>query len=353
MKDYFESLAHKYNMPLENIVAIALNRYGVISDELSDKRIRFLLNFNNSERNKFFALGVNTYLQSPFKLDKDTIFLEDKSIGKIISLEQDTCTSTYFRNNKKAITFNSNSRSTCVGCKFCGTYNLTDDDHIDFSTQDKIVNYFERLLDENGISAMNQIESITICTGCFESEDELINHLLLVNDAFKKMGYIGSLNYIGSQLRDFEKIKRLSERIQDLGIYLTIEKFLDRNKYMRPEKASLTLDDAKKLLEYCSSLNITTTFLYILGLEPLETIRYYFDYFKDSINKFPIIQVFQNYTLDQEKYRCDEGKEIEYYIKAREEISKIFANKDFVPKEWECYRSLYFDVNNQERKLVR
>ena len=100
MKNYFESLAHKYNMPLENIVAIALNRYGVISDELSDKRIRFLLNFNNSEHNKFFALGVNTYLQSPFKLDKDTIFLEDKSIGKIISLEQDTCTSTYFRNNK-------------------------------------------------------------------------------------------------------------------------------------------------------------------------------------------------------------------------------------------------------------
>ena len=119
------------------------------------------------------------------------------------------------------------------------------------------------------------------------------------------MLFNGSINYIGSQLRDYDKIKMLSNEIDDFGLYLTIEKFLDREKFMRPEKASLTIDKAKELLEYCSSLGLTTTFLYILGLEDLETIEHYFNYLKGSINKFPIIQVFQNYTPYQEMYkRC-------------------------------------------------
>ena len=60
---------------------------------------------------------------------------------------------------------------------------------------------------------MKSIENVTICTGCFVKEDKLIEHLLLVNEAFKKMDFMGSINYIGSQLRDFNKIKMLSEEI--------------------------------------------------------------------------------------------------------------------------------------------
>ena len=64
------------------------------------------------------------------------------------------------------------------------------------------------------------------------------------------MLFNGSINYIGSQLRDYDKIKMLSNEIDDFGLYLTIEKFLDREKFMRPEKASLTIDKAKELLGY-------------------------------------------------------------------------------------------------------
>lgn len=354
MLDYFKEIAKKYNLSLENVLSIALNRYGIIVDNTDENRLRFNLDLLNSNKKTYFAVCVNTYKNSPFKLENNTLLLEGVPVGAVSDIEKDTCLSTYFRNDKKVITFNSNSRSKCVGCKFCGTYSLTDEDVLEFNTEDNIRDYFTKLLMENSIESMRNIENVTICTGCFESEDKLIEHLLLVNKTFKDMGFNGSINYIGSQLRDYDKIKMLSEEIDDFGLYLTIEKFLDREKFMKPEKSSLTIDKAKDLLEYCSSLGLTTTFLYILGLENLETIEYYFNYLKGSINKFPIIQVFQNYTPNQEMYRCEEAKDVEFYIKARKVIDEIFKDKEEMkPKTWECFRSLYFDDKEKNGGKVR
>ncbi len=353
MLEYFKKLASEYNVTLENVLSIALNRYGLIIEDFEDKRIRFNLSLLDSNKKTYFAVCVNTYKDSPFLLNDGKLYLEGTPIGTITDIEKDTCLSTYFRNNKKVITFNSNSRSKCVGCKFCGTYSLTDEDVYNFSKKEDIKEYFEKLLKDNNIDGMKSIENVTICTGCFQNEDKLIEHLLMVNEAFLEMGFDGSLNYIGSQLRTFDKIKELSSTINNFGLYLTLEKFLDREKFMKPEKASLTLKKAKELLEYSSSLNITTTFLYILGLEDLQVIKKYFEYFKDSINKFPIVQVYQNYTEEQENYRCESGKDVEYYLKARKIIDEIFAPKNLNPKLWECFRSLYFENNGDKKCLAK
>ena len=353
MLNYFEELSKKYNISLENIISIALNRYGILMEDTDDNRLRFNLKILNNDKDTFFAVCVNTHEKSPFILKDKALYLENEKIGEVSNIERDTCTSTYFRNNKKVITFNSNARSKCVGCKFCGTYSLTDEDSNDFSTKENIKDYFNDLLKQNNIKSMNDIENVTICTGCFNNEDELIDHLLLVNESFKDMSFNGSINYIGSQLRDYKKIRMVANEINDFGIYLSLEKFLDRHKYMIPEKASLSIEEAKDLLQYSSSLGITTTFLYILGLEDLKTIKKYFEYLKDSVNKFPIIQIFQNYTKQQEKYRCEEAKDVEYYIKARKILDDTFKNKNLNPKLWECFRSLYFENDKKNKELIK
>jgi len=345
LKEFYE-LSQKYHVSLENVLSIAINRYGVWIDNYPDNRIRFNLQFKNNQKKDYFAVCVNTY-PSPFVLKNNQLYLEGNLIANISSVEKDTCTSTYFRNNMQSITFNSNSRSKCRGCKFCGTYSLDEDDGIDFSKKENIIAYFSNLLKENGAPSMKNIQDVTICTGCFKTEDDLVNHLMLVNDAFKEIDFNGSINYIGSQLRDYEKLRMLKKELENFGLYLTMEKFLDREKYMRQEKASLTLENAKDLLTYSKSLGIETTYLYILGLEPLDVVLKYTNYFKDSINKFPIIQVFQDYTKEQEEYRCEEAKKIEYYLKARQEINKIFENTNLNPKLWECFRSLYYENEKQ------
>lgn len=341
MYEWFNILASRYNTTIDNVLSIALNRYGIIMDNCSDNRIRFNLRFNDSERENYFAVCVNTYAESPFSIKENTLYLENIAIGKVLNIEKDTCTATYFRNNKKAITLNSNSRSKCFGCKFCGTYCLTEDDNYDFSTVDNVKQYFNILLQENNITSMRDIDSITICTGCFNSENDLIKHIYILNDAFSSMQFKGRLNYIGSQLRTFDKIKEIKKKVNNFGLYLTIEKFLDREKFMKSEKSSLTLEKAKELLTYCSSIGITTTFLYILGLEDLKTIEKYFEYFKDSVNKFPIIQVFQDYTEYQENYRHQEAKDVEYYLKARKIVDSIYEETSLKPKTWESFRGLY------------
>lgn len=351
MFEYFKTLASDYNLSLENVLSIALNRYGVLIDGYDDDRVRFNLKFNNSIKEDFFALCVNTYKDSPFKLVDNTIYLKDEKIAEITNLERDTCTSTYFRNNKRDITFNSNSRSKCAGCTFCGTYSLSEDDDYDFSNKESIKKYFDKLLKENKVKSLEYINSITLCTGCFESEDDLYNHILLLNSTFKDMGFKGSINYIGSQLRDYEKIKSLKDEVGNFGLYLTIEKFIDREKFMRPEKASLKLNDAKDLLNYSSSIGINSTFLYILGLEDLDAIKYYFNYFKDSINKFPIVQIFQDYVPIQENYRHESAKEVEYYLKAKKIINDTFSDTSLRPKLWENFRSLYYE--NPEKEFVK
>ena len=349
MLEYLKQLSKEYKMPLENVLSIALNRYGIICKETEDNRLRFEVKILNNENPTFFAVCVNTYEKTPFLLKDEKLYLEGSEIGSVSNIEKDTCTSTYFRNNKKAITFNSNSRSKCSGCKFCGTYSLSEDDFVDFSTSDKIKNYFEILLKQNQIQGMNNIEDVTLCTGCFENEDALIDHLLKINTAFIEMGFKGRINYIGSQLRDYNKIYALNKEIPDFGLYLTVEKFLDREKYMRKEKSDLTLKDAHELLNYTSSIGITSTFLYILGLEDLETVKKYMEYFKDSVNKFPIVQVFQNYTANQEFYRCEEAKDVKYYLEARKIINDIFTESNLSPRAWECFRGLCFEEKGKKQ----
>lgn len=355
MLKHFDSLASKYEVPIQNVVAIALNRYGIIYRGVEDNRLRFNLQILGEEKPTFFAVCVNTYKESPFELIDNKLYLSNQVIGEVTNIEKDTCTSTYFRNNKKVITLNSNSRSKCVGCKFCGTYSLSEDDAVDFGTTEKIQQYFEYLLKVNNINNMTNIENITVCTGCFKTEDALVEHLLNLKSGTANLGFTGSINYIGSQLRDYDKVKLLKDSIGDFGIYLTIEKFLEREKFMKKEKASLTLEKAKDLLQYSSSIGVTSTFLYILGLEDLETVEQYMNYFKDSINKFPIVQVFQDYTEEQEQYRCDEAKDIEYYLRARQIMDKTFQDTELSPKLWECFRSLYHKKDNDTkvRKLTK
>lgn len=353
MFEYFRSLANKYQISLANIISIAINRYGIKSKEINDNRVRLYTKLFDNENVDFYAVCVNTCEDSPFTYKDNKLFLENEAIGEIIKLEADTCTATYFRNDKKTITFNSNSRSKCTGCKFCGTYNLKEDDNYNFTNEKSIKSYFQNLLSENKIETMSKIENITICTGCFDNENMLFEHLMLLNETFNNMNFKGTLGYIGSQLRDINKIKKIIEETNNFAMLLSIEKFTKRDQYMKKEKASLSLEQAKEILSYCKALKAQSTFLYILGLEDYEVMKKYFTYFKESINKFPIVQIFQNYEKIHESYRTNAAKEIEYYLKARELINDTFKDIEYKREEWECYRSLYYNNENGKFKKCR
>ena len=51
---------------------------------------------------------------------------------------------------------------------------------------------------------MPDIERLTICTGCFGSEEAALSHILLVNQVAKNFRFNGTLHYIGSEIQSYK-----------------------------------------------------------------------------------------------------------------------------------------------------
>lgn len=67
-----------------------------------------------------------------------------------------------------------------------------------------------------------------------------------------------------------------------------------------------------------------------------------FKFLKNSLTNFPVINVYQIQTTEQAKILSKEGKEIEYYLKSRQEVEKIFKDTPYRPKRWSNYRPLWY-----------
>ena len=95
-------------------------------------------------------------------------------------------------------------------------------------------------------------------------------------------------------------------------------------------------------------LNIKTNFSYILGLDSLGVFKTGINKMKKLINTFPIISLYQTNDY-REKFRTPEANSIEYYLKSRKYIEKLFSDTDLRPNSWNNYRSLWrtcYGVNN-------
>ena len=65
--------------------------------------------------------------------------------------------------------------------------------------------------------------------------------------------------------------------------------------------------------------------------------------FAPHFNRFPVVQVMQNYLSSQEQYRVkDAAEDVEYYLKARKTLEDIFKDTDLRPRTWENYRSVFY-----------
>ena len=334
------SLAKKYAIPVTDVLLIALNRYGIHA-EVPDNRLRFKLKLLTCKGAFYVAVCVNTFL-SPFTLHHNKLYLGSEVIGIVFDIEKDTCDSTYFRRNRTELTLNSNMRSRCFGCTFCGTYKLDADDGFDMSCDEKIYEYIEQFMKNNGMANLENLVRLTICTGCFASEERLIEHILSVYRVFQQFGFNKRIRYIGSQIRSEKAMRILSEQIRSFSLSLTVECFTNRERRMRKEKASLSIEEIKEVLARALRYNFSTNYLYIVGLDELEDMKSGIQNLSNKVNRLPVFQIMQNYVSDHEKERVEAAKNIEYYLQARQIIEDCFKTNNYTPRIWENYRGLFY-----------
>ncbi len=345
-------LSKKYDIPAEDIILIALNCCGINAD-FPDKRIRFKFKLNVFDDLFYFALCVNTK-ETPFYLKGDKLFLNKDTIGCVIERENDTCDSTYFRRNKTVLTLNSNSRSQCRGCKFCGTYSQDAEDVNSLLTEERLAGHLTEILKQNNFKDLSALIDVSICTGCFNEEKDALNHILMIRKVLHEFGFNKELKYIGSQITSEKSLRIIESKAKPFALYFTMECFTRRKELLRYNKAAITATKAKRILKSSIDKGFNTSILYILGLESSKIVLKNFQDFLPYLTRFPIINLLQSYLLEHESLRCPEAKNIEYYLQIRKELEKMYSGSNLKLRPWENYRSLwYLTFDNKKINDIR
>ena len=343
-----QDLAAKYDVPFEDVLFMSLNISGV-DFECGYDRMRTQLRLNNNQLFEYaikkgdldYYLAMPVLHTSPFKIRHEQLFLGADKIGETFGATEDQCNSHYVRRNATAININTNLRTNCRGCKFCYTaYQVSNGEYRLTSVED-FNNFFDGIMVKYSLNDLASIHQLSVVTGCYSKTDELVESLVNMKASATSYGFKGRIFYLGSQLADPTVLESLRD-IKPFGLTFSVEVF-ERRDILRRNKRAISLSQVKETLIAAKELGFNASIAYVLGLEPLDVVEKYFTMFKDYTNKFPTIN-----TLQVHRQQLNTGLEVdgadrlEYYLRARKSLEKIFKDTAMRPLVWENYRGLWF-----------
>jgi len=347
----FENLADVYGVSASEIRYIDFNRTGVYLPNNKipvDFRARFKTEVTSSgiPRETYFALPVRCREDSNYSIWADnTLRFNDDAFGIIEKVELDTCDTSYTR-GPGLINLNSRRRGNCRGCKTC-VHNYEDlydgrvlKDNKSLISREDISDFFhQKEVEGVKISELNQI---AVVTGLFGSEQEVINHMDLINKVVGEKGFDGELLYFGCEVNSKEALQRLAD-LGNFTLIYAIDVFANRDSVLAESKNKLSLENANETLGKAKSLGINSTYAYIIGVDSLDIVEMETKKLNDSITQFPVINIYQVQHPQQVEVMPEEAKSLEYYIQARQTLENVFEDGGLKPKPWENYRPLWYD----------
>lgn len=351
-QDYI-NLSIEYNIPISEIIQIDLNRSGIYLPN-QEVRTNFRVRFQGKIMDDYvtwYALPVRSKEDTNFSAHDGKIFFKDQCIGELkTELMLDTCESSYQR-GPHLLNLNSRSRSNCGGCTACihnykSFYdNTVIKDQNALYTKEDIENFF----DEKKINVEDLVQ-IAVVTGLFHGENNVVEHMKLIDEVAKKRGFAGELMYFGCEVNSQEALEELAA-IDNFSLIYAYDNFTKRQNLLNKTKGILTIDDVKSTLDTAKEKGIKTTISYISGIDSFEEMSKGFTLVKDSFSQFPIINIYQIQNESQANILDEEAKDLEYYLKTRQELEELLKDKEFKPKRWSNYRPLWYKYYNDEMML--
>lgn len=340
--DQASEIARRYGVPTEDVILIAFNCLGADSDS-PDHRVRFFMKLHTFPDEFYFGLPIKQ-LETPFYLDTklSQVLFKGEPVGAVREIENDNCASSYWRRNETALTMNTNARTLCKGCAFCGTYGLDADDHDLLNTKGKLQRDVKLIMDEKGMKDLSGLYEVAVVTGCFNREDKALEHLLMLRDALGELGFTGELKYLGSEITSDKALDTLAERVAPFSLYFTVDCFTRRDQMLRPNKARMTLDQTRDVMRRAKERGLETSMTYILGLDPIDAVLKEFPGYVPVLTRFPAINLLQPYEKAKNSIRTPEGGRLDYYLSARRGLEDMFGSTHLRPVPWENYRSPWY-----------
>ncbi|WP_406329948.1 hypothetical protein [[Kitasatospora] papulosa] len=113
-----EQTALRHKVPVEDVLLIAVNLYGITS---AQDRHRARVNLRLVRRPDVAWQTIVPLKQSasPFRLRGDELSLNGEVVAHVERIDADEAVGGYFLNEGRAVTLNPNAHSRCVGCGWC------------------------------------------------------------------------------------------------------------------------------------------------------------------------------------------------------------------------------------------
>jgi hypothetical protein len=336
-----ESVAEEHGVPRLDALLIACNSEGAQTD-LDYARARMRLRPHRTEEVWQLILPLDNP-GSPFVLAADGLWLGGTRIADVIDLENDDVVLTYLRCGGRSLTLNTHSRSTCTGCVFCPNV-IEDAADANLTSERELSELLSWVEADNGWTDLRGVDVITVCSGCFHTPAAAIQHMSALRAAASAHAFEGYLHLLSSVVRERRDLEVLARAAGPFHLTLTLECFTRRELLLKATKASLTLDEACRILDDVCDLGMVGDFTYVAGLDPYAVAVIGLTRLAERVTTFPRIQVYQAHNDYMRRIRTPEANSIAYYLQLRNEIEGRLAERGLVPRSWENYRPLWYST---------
>ncbi|KPI17648.1 hypothetical protein OK074_1669 [Actinobacteria bacterium OK074] len=334
-----ERLAKRYRVPVEDVLLIAVNLYGMHADR-PRHRARVLVRPASAPTVAWQLIVPLNATDSPFRLVGERLLLGGAQVGTVECVDADDAVGGYFRNDGTAATLNPNARSRCVGCAFCpNTLEAAADPRL--SEEGDLRELLAALREQHPRRDLTEVREVTVSTGCFEREAAAVGHLRALRAVLAEYGVGARIGFLTSVLRSKEAFGELVD-VAPFVLRLTAECFTRRDLLLKADKATLTVSQMPEVLKRAMAAGHGTSFTYIVGLDDLETLRAGVTQLTSYTTEFPNFQVYQAHNSVMAGLSAPGARDLEYYLRARVAIEEITGPTGLRPAAWEGYRPLWY-----------
>ncbi len=340
-----ERSALQYGVPIEDLLLMAINLYGVFSGQ-DRHRARLSVRLVRQPGVPWQVIVPLNAAASPFELHAGELSLQGKLIAHVERVDADEAVGGYFRNDGKAATLNPNARSRCTGCAFCpNTLEAAADPRL---TEDRALDeLLSALVEQHPRRDLTELREVTVSTGCFERETAALRHLLDLRAALTRHEISARIGFLTSVIRSREGFERLAD-VAPFVLRLTAECFSRRDLMLKATKATLTRADMPEVLAFARHAGLDTSYTYIVGLDTLDDLAAGVTALAPHTTEFPNFQVYQAHNTIMAGLRSPGAADLDFYLEARGAIERIVGPTGLRPVAWECYRPLwYFTFDNE------
>ncbi|CAL9635740.1 hypothetical protein [Streptomyces sp. enrichment culture] len=335
-----QQVALRHGVPVEDVLLIAVNLYGITSDH-DRHRARVNLRLVRRPDTAWQIIVPLNQPASPFRLRGDDLSLNGAVVAHVERIDADEAVGGYFRNAGRAATLNPNARSRCVGCGWCpNTLEAAADPRM--QEDQGLDALLQALSEQHPRRNLTELEQVTVSTGCFEREGAAVAQLTALRPALERAGVTARIGFLTSVLRSDEAFEAIASKVSPFVLRLTIEHFTRREALMKATKADLRPAKMPDLLARARKAGLDTSYTYIVGLDPMDDLARGVNELVDEVTAFPNIQVFQAHNLIMQGMRTPGAESLEYYLQARTVIERAMAATGLRPVGWECYRPLWY-----------